>query len=341
MIIVFTSTDRHSHPHTRHHPHEITHTHGAIDPSVFTSKRGIWAIKWSFLGLAATAAFQIVVVIFSGSVALLADTIHNLGDALTAVPLWVAFRLSRWKPNKRFTYGYGRVEDLAGVIIVLVILFSAVVAGYESIQRLLTPRTVGNLWIVIVASLVGFAGNEAVAVFRVRVGKEIGSAALIADGYHARVDGLTSLAVLFGALGVWLGYPVADPVVGLIITIAIVRIVLESSRSIFTRLFDGVDPEVTDEVEHALGHVVGVEDVTGVRVRWLGHRLLAEVNIAVNPKLSVDEGHEIAREAEHQLLHHLHYLSSATIHVDPSNASGGEHHRVNEHMHDDLPVHGH
>ena len=336
-----TDSDGHKLPHTHHHPHEITHTHGAIDPSVFTSRRGIWAIKWSFLGLAATAAFQIVVVILSGSVALLADTIHNLGDALTAVPLWVAFRLSRWKPNKRFTYGYGRVEDLAGVIIVLIILFSAIVAGYESIQRLLLPRTVSNLWVVIVASLIGFAGNEAVAVFRVRVGKEIGSAALIADGYHARVDGLTSLAVLFGALGVWLGYPVADPVVGLIITVAIVRIVLESSRSIFTRLFDGVDPEVTDEVEHALKHVSGVEDITGVRVRWLGHRLLAEVNIAVNPALSVDEGHEIAREAEHQLLHHLHYLSSATIHVDPLNASGGDHHRVNEHAHDDLPVHGH
>lgn len=303
----------------RHNAH--VHTHGAIDPSIFTTQRGIWAIKWSFFGLFATALFQIVIVFLSGSVALLADTIHNLGDAATAIPLWIAFMLARRRPSKRFTYGFGRVEDLAGVAIVLTILFSAIVAGYESMDRLLNPRPVEYLWAVIVASIVGFLGNEVVAQFRIKVGKEIGSAALIADGYHARVDGLTSLAVLFGAVGVWLGYPLADPVVGLLITAAILRIVWESGQSIFTRMLDGVDPEVIDEIRYAVNHTAGVSDISEVRVRWLGHRLHAELSIAVSPELSVEKGHEIAKEVQHRLLHQLRYLSNATVHVDPLRSS--------------------
>ncbi|MBI5044851.1 MAG: cation transporter [Candidatus Levybacteria bacterium] len=331
---------KNSHKHNRHDDTH-SHTHGAIDPSIFTTQRGIWAVKWSFLGLFATALFQVVIVLFTGSVALLADTIHNIGDAATAIPLWIAFTLARWKPSKRFTYGFGRVEDLAGVAVVLTILFSAIIAGYESIDRLFHPQTVGYLWWVIIASVIGFLGNEVVAIFRIKVGKEIGSAALIADGYHARVDGLTSLAVLFGAVGVWLGYPLADPIVGLLITVAILRIVWESGKAVFTRLLDGVDPEVIDEIKHAVNHTQGVQDVTEVRVRWLGHRLHAEVNIAVSPELSVEKGHEIANEARHQILHHLRYLSNATIHIDSVNASGEEHHHIVEHIHDDLPVHSH
>lgn len=281
------------------------------------------------------------IVLISGSVALLADTIHNIGDAATAIPLWIAFMLARRKPSKRFTYGLGRVEDLAGVAIVLTILFSAVVAGYKSIDRLFHPRPVEYLWAVVVASVVGFLGNEVVAQFRIKVGKEIGSAALIADGYHARVDSLTSLAVLFGAVGVWLGYPLADPIVGLLITVAIARIVWESGKAVMTRMLDGVDPEVADEIKHAVNHAQGVEDVTEVRVRWLGHRLHAEVNIAVSPELSVEKGHEIAKQVRHQLLHHLRYLSNATIHIDPVTASGEAYHRIAEHEHDDLPAHSH
>lgn len=328
----------HEHSH-QHHAH--SHTHGVVDPSLFTTQRGIWAIKWSFLGLLVTALFQVAIVLLSGSVALLADTIHNFGDAATAIPLWIAFTLARWKPNRRFTYGYGRVEDLAGVAIVLTILFSAIVAGYESIDRLFHPRTVEYLWAVVAASVMGFLGNEAVAQFRIKVGREIGSVALIADGYHARIDGLTSLAVLFGAIGVWLGYPLADPIVGLLITAAIVRIVWESGKAVFTRLLDGVDPEVIDEIKHAVNHAPGVQDVSEVRVRWLGHRLHAEVNIAMSPEISVEEGHEIGIEVRHQLLHHLRYLSNATVHIDPVNASGEEHHRIVEHVHGDLPAHSH
>ena len=330
------------HQHDQHHGHEgHGHTHGAIDPSIATSERGIWAVKWSFVGLFATALVQVVVVVLSGSVALLSDTIHNFGDAATAIPLWIAFALSRLGTSRRFPFGYGRVEDLAGVVVVLIILFSAVVAGYQAVERLLNPEPIGLLWAVMVASVVGFVGNEAVAVFRIKVGREIGSVALVADGYHARTDGWTSLAVLLGAVGVWLGYPLADPIVGLLIAAAILIIVWQSGKAVFTRLLDGVNPEVLDEIRHAAGHVPGVEDVAEVRARWLGHRLRAEVNVAVSPELSVAKGHAIAREVNHRLLHELRYLDMAVVHVDPTQEAGEEHHRITAHSHDDLPTHSH
>jgi cation diffusion facilitator family transporter len=306
-----------------------------------TTERGIWAIKWSFVGLLLTAILQVVVVLYSGSVALLADTIHNFGDAATAVPLWIAFVLARRKPSNRFTYGLGRVEDLAGVVIVLTILFSAVVAGYESVRRIFHPVEVKYLWSVAAASVIGFVGNEVVARFRIRVGEEIGSAALVADGQHARVDGLTSLSVLLGAVGVWLGFPLADPIVGLLITAAILRIVWDSGKAVFTRLLDGVNPKVLDEITHAAETHPGVLDVGEVRVRWLGHRLHAELNIVVDPDLTVEKGHELAKEVRHNLLHHLPYLSGTTIHVDPSSASGTAFHRIDGHAHHGLPEHSH
>ena len=321
--------------------HSHDHTHGAVDATLFTTERGIWAVKWSFFWLFITAIFQVVIVVLSESVALLADTIHNFGDAATAVPLWFAFRLARYKATKRFTYGYGRVEDLAGVAVVLTILLSAIVAGYQSFERFIHPQKIGYLWAVILASIVGFLGNEAVALFRIKVGKEIGSAALIADGYHARVDGLTSLAVLAGAIGVWLGFPLADPIVGMGITIAILWIVWESGKVVFVRLLDGVDPEVIDEIRHAIDHVDGVRDVAEIRVRWIGHRLHAEINIAVGSHLSVDKGHEIGNEVRHQLLHHLKYLSGVTIHVDSVNASGEGHHNIANHKHGNFLNHSH
>jgi cation diffusion facilitator family transporter len=233
------------------------------------------------------------------------------------------------------------VEDLAGVVIVLIILFSAVVAGYQAVERLINPQPVGFLWAVAAASLVGFVGNEAVAVFRIRVGREIGSAALVAGGYHARTDGWTSLAVLLGAVGVWMGYPLADPIVGLLIAAAILVIVWQSGKAVFTRLLDGVEPEAIEEIWHTASRVPGVEDVSEVRARWLGHRLHAEVNIAVDPVLSVVEGHAIAREVNHRLLHHLSYLSGAVIHVDPLQQAGEEYHRITAHSHDGLPTHSH
>lgn len=312
----------HSCTHSQAHSHGHSHTHGTVDPSILATNKGLWAVKWSFIGLMITAVLQIFIVFMSGSVALLADTIHNFGDASTAIPLAIAFSLAGRKPSKRFSYGYGRVEDLAGIIIVLLILFSAAVAGYESVNRFLNPQPVEHLQAVAIAAIIGCIGNEIVAQFRMKVGKEIGSAALIADGYHAQVDGFTSLAVLIGAVGIWLGYPIIDPLIGILITISILKIVLDSSKLVFTRLLDGVEPEVVDKVKNITESVEGVCEVTDLRVRWIGHRLHAEINASVAPSLSVGEGHEIANAIREKLLENFSYLSGTTIHVDPLTASG-------------------
>ncbi len=304
------------------HDHAHGHIHGVIDPTIATTARGIWAIKWSFLILAATAALQLVVVFVSDSVALLADTIHNIGDAGTAIPLWIAFLLARWKPTDTFTYGYGRVEDFAGIIIVLIILFSALVAGYEAIDRLFHPRPVVQLGWLAAAGLIGFLGNEAVAVFRIRVGREINSAALIADGYHARTDGLTSLAVVLGAFGVWVGFTLADPIIGLIITGVIFMIVWQSGKAVLTRMLDGVEPRTIGALRHAAEHADGVVNVEQIRARWFGHRLYGEMTLAVDPALSLADARKVVDGVKQHARGHLPALQS--LHVELATASGRE-----------------
>ena len=318
------------------HPHNSGdgrhgHSHGSVDASILTSERGIWALRWSFAALFVAALIQIYVYYRSGSVGLLADTIHNFGDAATAVPLWIAFTLSRRRPSNRFPYGLGRVEDLAGVTIVLVILFSAVAAGYESIHRFFHPVTVTHLYAVMVASVVGFLGNEAAAIVRIRVGKEIESAALIADGRHARVDGLASLAVLFGALGVKLGYPLADPIVGIVITLIIAKVVWDSGISVFTRMLDGVDAALVPQLTEITRKTDGVADVGEVRARWLGHRLVAEVSLGVTSHLTVENGHEIAKRVQANIQAKLPHVAAVTVHVDPPGELGEEHHHPHDH----------
>lgn len=309
------------------------HTHGVMDPTIATTERGIWAIKWSFIGLAVTAVLQMIVVWFSGSVALLADTIHNVGDASTAIPLYVAFWFARRKPNERFTYGYGRVEDLAGVIVVGLILFSALVAGYQAVDRLIHPQAISFLGAVAAAGVIGFIGNEIVAVFRIRVGREIQSAALIADGYHARVDGLTSLAVVLGALGVWLGFPLADPIVGLVITIMIFGIVWQSTKAVFSRMLDGVEPEILVELRHAAEHVPGVRGLENLRARWVGHRLYAEADLLIDPALPVSEGAAIAGRVREAAMKHLSALGALRLaYADTGSVAGNQGHG-HEHGH--------
>ncbi len=289
------------------------HVHGRVDPSVAATERGIWAVKVSFIGLAITALLQGAVVWLSGSVALLADTIHNVGDAATAIPLYVAFWFARRKPTERFTYGYGRVEDLAGVAVVALILLSALVAGWQAIDRLLHPQPIGFLAAVAAAGVIGFLGNEIVAVFRIRVGREIQSAALVADGYHARVDGLTSLAVVLGAAGVWLGFPLADPIVGLAITVTILGIVWQSGKAVFSRMLDGVEPDVLAELRHAAEHVPGVRGLENVRARWVGHRLHAEADLVIDAGLSVSDGLVISARVREAAMQHLPALGSLRL----------------------------
>ncbi|TIM26882.1 MAG: cation transporter [Mesorhizobium sp.] len=326
----FGPRDHAAHGHGHHDHVSGSHSHGVIDATIATTDRGIWAIKWSFVILAITAAMQMVVVALSGSVALLADTVHNIGDATTAIPLWIAFLLARRKPSPTFTYGLGRVEDLAGIIIVGIILFSAIVAGYQAIDRLINPRVVTHLGWLAAAGIVGFLGNEAVAVFRIRVGREINSAALIADGYHARTDGLTSLAVVLGAFGVWLGFALADPIVGLLITLAIFGIVWQSARSVLTRMLDGIDPDVIGDIHHAAAHVPAAR-IVEAKARWIGHRLHADIAIAVEESLPVSEAKKITAALEHELFEHMPALAAANIRLANADADHRHGHRHGEH----------
>ena len=275
----------------RPHSHDAT---DSLDTALESSERGIRAVKISFGVLFATSVLQLLIVIVTGSVALLADTIHNFSDALTAVPLFFAFRLTRRSANRRYTYGYGRAEDLAGIFVILMIAVSAVVAAWEAVDRLINPRPVEHLWILFAAGVVGFVGNELVALFRIREGNAIGSAALVADGYHARTDGFTSLAVALGAVGVAAGFPRADPIVGLLISVAIIAILRSAAKQVYERLMDAVDPTLVAKIEDEAMHVTGVQGVEAVRVRWVGHRLSTDIIIAVDDAMTVGDGHSIA-----------------------------------------------
>ncbi len=292
---------RHDHPHDHDHDHDHDHAHptgfrgflhdlfvphshdaaDSIDDALEASHEGIRALKISLFVLLGTTLLQFAIVTISGSVALLADTIHNFADALTAVPLWVAFVLGRRIASRRYTYGYGRAEDLAGLFIIAVVAISAVIAAWQSISRLIHPQPLHNLWWVVAAGLIGFAGNEAVAIYRIRVGQKIGSAALVADGVHARIDGFTSLAVVVGATGAMLGFPLADPIVGLLISAAIIVLLWGTVRSIGARLMDAIEPDLVHRVEHALLETPGVVEVSQVQLRWVGHRLQGAASIAL------------------------------------------------------------
>jgi cation diffusion facilitator family transporter len=274
------------------------------------------ALRISLLVLGLTAVAQGLVVALSGSVALLGDALHNAADALTALPLGVAFLLGRRRPNRRYTYGYGRAEDLAGVVIVAVIALSSGAAAFVALRRLLDPRPVTHLAAVAIAAGLGFAGNELVARYRIRTGLRIGSAALVADGLHARTDGFTSLAVLLGAGGVWAGWDWADPVVGLAITGAILIAGWQAGRQVLQRLMDSIDPALIDQAEAALRDVPGLLGAGQVRMRWIGHRLRAECAILVDPASTAAAAHRVAAEAEHALVHAIPRLTAAVVHAD-------------------------
>ncbi|MBO1753811.1 cation diffusion facilitator family transporter [Allobranchiibius sp. CTAmp26] len=321
---------RHDHDHDgsgwgriRHAVSEVfgAHAHDSadqIDDTLEANAEGRRALVISFLLLALTALVQGAIVVLSGSVALLGDTLHNIVDALTAVPLLIAFRLGTRAATKRFTYGYGRAEDLAGVFVVAMITLSSVLAAYEAIRRLLHPQEVTHLWAVAGAAIIGFAGNEVVARYRIGVGRRIGSAALVADGLHARTDGFTSLAVLLGAAGVALGWRAADPIVGLLITVGILGVLRSAIRQVGDRLMDAVDPDLVDHATAAALAVPGVEDVRELRIRWIGHTLRTEVDVSIAPELSQAEAHDLAHHVETRLVAQVRRLTAATVHTSPA-----------------------
>jgi cation diffusion facilitator family transporter len=307
------TADEHHEP-----PHEHRHEHfGPVDSALLATAQGVRATWISLMLLTATAVVQTIVVILTGSVALLADTIHNFTDALTAVPLLIAFRLGRRPANHRYTYGYHRAEDVAGLTIVAMIAASAVFAALQAIDALRHPASLDHVWVVLVAGVIGFLGNEAVAIYRMRVGRAIGSAALVADGAHSRADGLTSLGVVVGAIGVLAGFSRADAIVGLLITLAIVYTLVTAARTVLRRVLDGVDEPTMRLIEAAAAAVSGVEHVSEAKARWVGHQLRAELAIDVSPDISVEAGHDIAEHVREALLHDVPRLGDAMVHVDP------------------------
>lgn len=335
------SDDTQQHPHPHSHPHNHNHTseyqsswsrlaaifhirghdhrHDDLtsDKAFLDDQEGIRTVWLALAALLVTALLQIIIVLWSGSVALFADTVHNLGDSLNSIPLLIAFYLARRAATRRYTYGFAKAEDVAGVFIVLSIAVSAGVIFWESIQKLLNPQPLTNLGWVAAAAVIGFLGNEAVATLQIRVGRKIGSAALVADGLHARTDGFTSLAVLFAAVGSWLGYPILDPLIGLLIGVVILFITRDAAIAIWDRLMDAVDPELIAQAEKVAQAQAGVKELRRLRMRWMGHRLSAEVHISVDPLLTTVISHQIAEELRHELFHQVSNLAEVVVHVEP------------------------
>lgn len=290
--------------------------HRFTDPA--TLDAGIRALVISSVGLLATCIIQIGVVWVGQSAALLADALHNLVDVFTSIPLWIAFVLSRRLATRRFTYGYARAEDVAGVTIILFIVASAILAGYAALYKWSSGAPTTHLGLGMGAALAGAIGNELVAVYKIRVGKAIGSAALVADGQHSRADALTSVGAFFGILGVFWGFPWADPLMGLLISAAILYIAWEAGHEVLARIMDAIEPETVNQIEQITGAVAGVHRVDEVRARWIGHQVMIELSIEVSPRLTVAKGHQIAETVRHELFHHIPRLGDALVHVNPA-----------------------
>ena len=344
--------DHDTHDHDHDHPHgsgiwgilsSVFHLHGhshqqtekISDSAFINNEEGIRTVWLALASLTITSLIQIVIVYWSGSVSLLADTVHNIGDGLNSIPLLIAFYLSRRVATRRYNYGFARSEDIAGIFIVLSIAVSAGVVFWQSFQRFINPQPLTNLGWVAAAAVIGFLGNEAVALLQIRVGRKIGSAALVADGLHARTDGLTSLAVLLAVVGTWLGYPIVDPIIGSLIGIAILFITRDAIKTMWYRLMDAIEPEMLAKVEAVAKNQSGVKDVRRIRMRWIGHQLHTEACIAVEPTLLTTQSHEIAEELRHNLFHEITNLSEVIVHVEPWSEQPDLFHQTT--LHHELP----
>src|SRR5438270_10096214 len=341
--------DEHQHDHDEHEGHEHDygehdhdpehgehghgghgHEHGRVDADLYGNEVGLRAVQISTAGMFLVAAIQFAIAAIGGSAGLFADALHNLGDVLTTVALWIAFVLSNRAANRRYTYGYYRAEDLAGIFIVLVIIASAVAGAVESILKLTTGSVPTQLYLSMAAALIGVAGNEILAQYKISVGKRINSVPLIADGQHSRIDGLTSLAAFVGLIGVALGLPIADPIAGLVITVVILTVVYSTTRSVLQRLLDAVDSRIVPSIVSIASEVPGVEAVNDVRARWVGHTLHVAMNIEVDAELTLVKAHAIAEEVRHRLFHRIKGLSEAIIHTDP-HSHGEDYHQLVAH----------
>lgn len=324
--------------HDRHHNHDEAghgghgHSHGTIDVDLYGNRVGLRAVQISTAGMLLVALIQFAIAAIGGSAGLFADALHNLGDVLTTVALWIAFAISSRAANQRYTYGYYRAEDLAGVFIVLVIIASAAAGAVESILKLTGGEGPTRIYLSMAAALIGIIGNELLAQYKISVGRRINSVPLIADGQHSRIDGLTSLAALIGLIGVALGLRIADPIAGLVITVVILTVVYTTARSVLQRILDAVDPRVVPSIMVIASDVPGVQAVNDIHARWLGHTLHVSMNIAVDAQLTLAVAHEIAEEVRHRLFHEIKGLSEAIIHTDPYSPGMDYHAQVAHHI---------
>jgi cation diffusion facilitator family transporter len=312
------------------HSHDVA---GSVDEELEGRREGVRAVVVSLVLLLITAGLQVVVVTLSDSVALFSDAMHNGADALTAVPLWFAFHVAARPPTRRFTYGLGKVEDVAGLAVVSVVAVSAGLAIYSAMNRFVHPQAVTHLPVVMIAGIIGMLGNEVVAQYRIRIGRKVGSAALEADGAHARADGLASLLVVVGAVGVACGLQWADPAMGLLIALVILLVLVRTSIMIGQRLLDAVDPIIIGRITQSVLAVDGVRGVSEVRARWIGHRLHADIRLSVGGSMSVAEAHDVAERALHHLLHVVPRMSDAIVHIDPSGPNDVAHTLTSHHRH--------
>ena len=326
--------EMHTHDHDEHNDdeHAHGHEHGKVDADLYGNHAGLRAVQISTAGMLLVAAIQFAIAWIGGSAGLFADALHNFGDVFTTIALWIAFVISNRAANQRYTYGYYRAEDLAGIFIVLVIIASAIASGVESIQKLTSGNIPTQIYLSMAAALIGVAGNELLAQYKISVGKRINSVSLVADGHHSRIDGLTSLAAFIGLIGVKLGFPKADPIAGIVITIVIFTVVISTSRSVLQRLLDAVDPHVVPSIVTTATAVPGVEEVTDVRARWVGHTLHVVMNIEVDAELTLSKAHAIAEEVRHRLFHNIKGISEVVVHTDPSSASGDHHQETAHHI---------
>lgn len=314
------------------HGHDHGQSHGAPGGGAeLRTAEGVRAAKWSSLALFVTGAIELAIFAVGGSAGLLADAIHNLGDVATTLAIWAAFLVSRRDANERYPYGYHRVEDLAGLFVLLVMLASGIAAGWESVQHLITGAHPTHLAVSAAAALVGFAGNELTALYKTRVGRRIGSVSLVADGAHSRVDGLVSLAALAGIGGVALGFERADGLAGVLITLVIAGVIVATARGVIGRSLDAVDPALTRQVRDVAAAVPGVTIVHDVRVRWAGRALFASLSIALPPETPLGAAHDAAEEVRHALLHEIENLRGIDVHMDPGAVHTAAHDRTAHH----------
>lgn len=295
------------------------HVPAPVAGSRLGEDEGVRAVVWAAAGLALTAAVEFAVAAVSGSVALLADGFHNLGDVFTTGTLLVAFAVARRAADRRYTFGFARAEDVAGVLVVLAIAVSAWVALTESLAKLTgAPGALRGPGWALAAALVGMLGNETVAQYKVRVGRRINSVPLQADGRHSRVDGLASLAAAAGIAGSWAGWPAADPLAGLLLSAVIVWVLAGAVRDVLARLLDRVDPQVVDAIEQAATSVPGAGQAHDVRARWLGRSLHVLVHVNVDPALPLGEAHALGERVRHRIFHSQPGVAEVDVHLDPA-----------------------